>query len=168
MQDDRALAVQILKETHRFGDRRMARARDAALFQGEMAVLGCLYGCTEGAEGPLSPSQISAELGVSRAQVTSALNSLEKKGLLQRQPSQSDRRRAQVTLTEEGRAFIQGQTDLFVEKVTHIIRQMGREDFLQMISLVKAAFQAAFQYDREHPEQSPRGPRHTGEGRERD
>ena len=73
-----------------------------------------------------------------------------------------------VTLTEEGRAFIQGQTDLFVEKVTHIIRQMGREDFLQMISLVKAAFQAAFQYDREHPEQSPRGPRHTGEGRERD
>ena len=45
MQDDRALAVQILKETHRFGYRRMARARDAALFQGEMAVLGCLYGC---------------------------------------------------------------------------------------------------------------------------
>ena len=39
------------------------------------------------------------------------------------------RRRAQVTLTEEGRAFIQGQTDLFVEKVTHIIRQMGQEDF---------------------------------------
>ena len=40
------------------------------------------------------------------AQVTSALNSLEKKGLLQRQPSQSDRRRAQVTLTEEGLSLI--------------------------------------------------------------
>ena len=167
MEDDRALAVEILQEAHRFGYRRMAKTRDAALFQGEMAVLGCLYGSDRSGGAPLSPSQISADLGVSRAQVTAALNALERKGFIQRQISLRDRRRAQVTLTEEGRAFIRAHTDLFVEKLAFVIGQMGREDFNQMVALVKAAFRAAFLYDRLHPGRAS-GQRDTREGRERD
>jgi len=55
------------------------------------------------AEAPTSPNQIADHLIISRASVTSLLDSLEKRGFVKRQPHLSDRRKLLVELTETGR-----------------------------------------------------------------
>lgn len=55
------------------------------------------------AETPISPNQIAGRLIISRASVTSLLDSLEKRGFVKRQPHLSDRRMLLVELTETGR-----------------------------------------------------------------
>lgn len=52
---------------------------------------------------PLSPNAIADRLIISRASVTSLLDSLEKRGFVKRQPHPSDRRMLLVKLTNSGR-----------------------------------------------------------------
>ena len=54
-------------------------------------------------EIPLSPNIIADRLIISRASVTSLLDSLEKRGFIKRQPHLSDRRMLWVELTDTGR-----------------------------------------------------------------
>lgn len=54
-------------------------------------------------ETPLSPNTIADRLIISRASVTSLLDSLEKRGFVKRQPHLSDRRMLLVELTNSGR-----------------------------------------------------------------
>jgi DNA-binding MarR family transcriptional regulator len=52
---------------------------------------------------PVSPNQIADRLIISRASVTSLIDSLEKHGYVTRQPHQSDRRMLFIELTDAGR-----------------------------------------------------------------
>ena len=52
--------------------------------------------------GPLEPRQIAALASSSRASISSALNTLERNGFVQRSRSSADRRLVKVELTEEG------------------------------------------------------------------
>jgi DNA-binding MarR family transcriptional regulator len=54
-------------------------------------------------ETPISPNQIADRLIISRASVTSLLDSLEKRGYVKRQPHLTDRRMLTVELTDSGR-----------------------------------------------------------------
>lgn len=54
-------------------------------------------------ETPISPNNIADRLIISRASVTSLLDSLEKRGFVKRQPHLSDRRMILVELTNSGR-----------------------------------------------------------------
>ena len=54
-------------------------------------------------ETPLSPNTIADRLIISRASVTSLLDSLEKRGFVKRQPHLTDRRMLLVELTDSGR-----------------------------------------------------------------
>jgi len=54
-------------------------------------------------ETPVSPNNIADRLIISRASVTSLLDSLEKRGFVKRQPHPSDRRMLLVELTGSGR-----------------------------------------------------------------
>ncbi len=54
-------------------------------------------------EPPVSPNQIAERLIISRASVTSLIDSLEKRGYVRRQPHGSDRRMLLIELTETGR-----------------------------------------------------------------
>jgi DNA-binding MarR family transcriptional regulator len=53
--------------------------------------------------GPLEPRRIARLAGISRAAVSSVLNTLERDGLVQRARDKSDRRLVTVRLTPEGR-----------------------------------------------------------------
>ena len=55
------------------------------------------------AEEPVSPNRIADRLIISRASVTSLLDSLEKRGYVKRHPHQSDRRMLVIELTAAGR-----------------------------------------------------------------
>lgn len=54
-------------------------------------------------ETPVSPNNIADRLIISRASVTSLLDTLEKRGFVKRQPHISDRRMILVVLTDSGR-----------------------------------------------------------------
>src|SRR5436190_15820428 len=55
------------------------------------------------AESPLSPNQIAERLIISRATVTGLIDSLERRGYVQRRPHRADRRMLLVELTDTGR-----------------------------------------------------------------
>jgi DNA-binding MarR family transcriptional regulator len=54
---------------------------------------------------PLNHNEIGKLLRVTPATVTNMVNGLEKEGLVQRTPGESDRRTSLVVLTEDGRAL---------------------------------------------------------------
>ncbi len=55
------------------------------------------------AQTPISPVHIADRLIISRASVTSLLDSLEKRGYVKRRPHRADRRMLLIELTERGR-----------------------------------------------------------------
>jgi len=59
----------------------------------------------EGADGPLTPSQISERVLVASATLTATLDLLEGRGLVVRLPNAADRRSVLVEVTDEGRSF---------------------------------------------------------------
>jgi DNA-binding MarR family transcriptional regulator len=58
----------------------------------------------EGADGPLTPSEISDRMLVASATMTATLDTLESRGWVVRTPNPADRRSLLVTITDDGRA----------------------------------------------------------------
>lgn len=58
----------------------------------------------EGADEPLTPSQISDRVVAASATTTATLDLLERRGWIVRQPNAADRRSVLVSITDEGRA----------------------------------------------------------------
>ncbi len=57
--------------------------------------------------GPSHANQLATDVGVSLPTLTGIVTTLQRRGLVGRQPSESDRRKTVVALTEEGRALIE-------------------------------------------------------------
>ena len=64
---------------------------------------GLVLGLLADADGPLPPNQIAERLSISRATVTGLLDSLERRGYVQRRPHATDRRMLGIALTDTGR-----------------------------------------------------------------
>lgn len=60
----------------------------------------------EGADEPLTPSQISERVLVASATMTATLDLLERRGWVVRRPNVDDRRSVLVEITDEGRAAV--------------------------------------------------------------
>ncbi len=67
--------------------------------RGALAVL-------EGAGQPLSPTAIAERLIVTTASVTSLLDTLERRGLVERRPDPADRRRLLIVITQDGKDIV--------------------------------------------------------------
>src|SRR3954453_10480683 len=83
------------------------------------SVLQCLA-VIDGAEGPLTPSQIRERTFRSSATMTSLLDALEREGWARRIPNPDDRRSVLVEITDEGRAL----ADQFLPGVRKVERIM--------------------------------------------
>src|SRR5579885_3193725 len=71
--------------------------------QGKASVLVQLSG---GSQATLTPSELAARCGVTRATVTGLLDGLEREGLVQRARPEQDRRCVAVRLTPKGRRLL--------------------------------------------------------------
>jgi DNA-binding MarR family transcriptional regulator len=60
----------------------------------------------DGAGQPLSPTAIAERLIVTTASVTSLLDTLERRGLVERRPDPTDRRRLLIVITHDGKAIV--------------------------------------------------------------
>ncbi len=111
---------EIMLSIVRLASRLQARAdaflRPYGVSSAQYNVLVLLKGARDG----LSQVEISREMVVSRANITSIIDKLEKRGLVRRFPDTSDRRLFRVRLTDKGRALIKEVEKTYFPEVDRI------------------------------------------------
>ena len=105
----------------------------AALLQGEARVLQYLA-LRRGED--VYPSELAEALRLSRPRITAALSSLRRKGFLTLTPSQEDRRKVFVRVTEAGMAQIGGQYTTVRGYFDRLLAGLGPEDSRELSRLV--------------------------------
>lgn len=67
-------------------------------------------------QGSATPTQISSQMGVSPATISTLLDRLVAKQMIERQRSDRDRRQTNIVLTDKGRAAVDGAPDPLQQK----------------------------------------------------
>lgn len=95
----------------------------------------------DGAGQPLSPTAIAERLIVTTASVTSLLDTLERRGLVERRPDPTDRRRLLIVLTQDGKAIV----DQFLPEVVALqtaalatLTEAQRRQLVELLATVGA------------------------------
>jgi DNA-binding MarR family transcriptional regulator len=89
--------------------------------------------------GVMSPHEIASGIHLTRAAVTSLLDRLERRGLVQRAPDLADRRRVQVTLTAEGIALCQRHYGTLVQRGQGLLAAMTVAELQAMVAFLEQA-----------------------------
>jgi len=102
----------------------------------------------EGADEPLTPSQISDRVLVASATMTATIDLLERRGWVVRRPNAADRRSVLVEITDDGRAMANRLLPgirLVEREVMSALSEKEREQLLRLLDkvLVSAAKVAA-------------------------
>ncbi len=91
--------------------------------QGEMATLGYLTH----EEKESTPTEISKKFKLSTARVANTLNSLEKKGYVERIHETDDRRRVKVRATEAGKELFTKTEIEIIQVITGLVEYLGED-----------------------------------------
>jgi len=94
----------------------------------------------EGKTDEIGPSALSELLQISRPSVTSTLNALEQKSLIERIPDRADRRKTLITLTKNGKALLDERYQHILSGFQYITARMGEEKIRQLIALLTESF----------------------------
>jgi DNA-binding MarR family transcriptional regulator len=89
------------------------------------------------------PFEIAEALGSSTARVSTALGTLEKKGLVSREIDPANRRNILVTITDAGRERITAMMAQIYGRLRVVIMEMGLEDAGEFLRLAKRFFDIA-------------------------
>jgi len=82
------------------------------------------------------PNEISREMGISTARTAATLNSLERKGYIEREIDKNDRRRILVSLTNRGREHACQYHDAHMAALTEILRELGEDDAREFVRII--------------------------------
>jgi len=118
------------------------RLRAYGLSAGARQVLAVL----DGDGGSLSPTTIAGRLIITTASMTSLLDTLQRRGLVQRAPDVEDRRRVVVTITSEGRRIIRRLLpDMLAlqDEVAAALSPGDRAELVRLLSALHAGITAA-------------------------
>ena len=105
----------------------------ADLLQGESLALTFLL---EHRGQEVFPSDLSRELHLSRSRITGALTSLARKGLVSTHHSQADRRRVQVSITDQGAEQIADKLERMEAYFDKMLDGLGEDDARTLIALI--------------------------------
>lgn len=83
------------------------------------------------------PGEISQEMDVSSARIATALNSLEKKGLITRQIDLNDRRKILVGITKEGKEFADKHRQKILSVIAKMLELLGEHDAKEYVRIMK-------------------------------
>lgn len=109
------------KATRQYLDRRLIAAGGGYVMWTVLTVLAH--------EGPLIQRRLAARLAVEGPTLTHQLTRMESSGLVSRTPSITDRRAAQVQLTEQGQQMYQRLAEIVFDGSTHVLRGLNAEEF---------------------------------------
>ncbi len=127
--DKRELAIDLLKSLlviERGPARQMGEVS-----KGEMALLGILLD----EEGGLAPSDLSRRLSVSTSRIANTLNSLERKGFVERIPNPDDRRGIEVIITPAGARFAQDGFEQAVDGLEELLCALDDSEAAELVRI---------------------------------
>lgn len=101
-------------------------------FQGTCLILKILRNA-----GQLTAGEIAKRLDVSTARVAAALNSLEKKGCVERLKSATDGRMVVVRLTASGRAALESREEQLLAIIGRILGKLTEEELLSLLHIIE-------------------------------
>jgi DNA-binding MarR family transcriptional regulator len=124
------LAVEFLSKMQLLVQARIDKPVNEAV-QGEGFVLHYIALHSDG----VLPGEIGHKMGVSTARVATALNSLEKKGLITRQIDTSDRRKILVGITLEGKCLAEKNYRAVVDVIAKRFALLGEYDAKEYVRI---------------------------------
>ena len=81
-------------------------------------------------------SEIQSNLHITKSAISQMMNSLEKKGYIEREIDKNDRRKVIVTLTKMGMDVLKKTKDSVNQLLDEIFSRFGEENTKQLISLI--------------------------------
>ncbi len=105
----------------------------AAVSKGEMAMLDYLV--TQ--QRVTTPTELSICLDLSTARVANTLNSLERKGYVERIHDVVDRRKVLVHATESGKAVFLSEEKKAISHIGELFDELGEEDSRELVRLLR-------------------------------
>jgi len=124
--------VKLMRASNRLTSQVHRHLLDDNLTHSQFAVLEALYHL-----GPLSPSDLGEKILKSNANLTTVIDSLEKKQLVARERSENDRRRVTVILTRSGEALIARIFPRHAETIERALSILTPEEQQQLGQLLK-------------------------------
>jgi DNA-binding MarR family transcriptional regulator len=100
----------------------------------------------DGAGQPLSPTEIARRLIVTTASITSLLDTLQRRGLVERQPDPADRRRLLITITPAAQDLVRRFVPEVVALQASVMKDIAEEDrrqFAAVLTRIREAIAAA-------------------------
>ncbi len=101
---------------------------------------------------PCTISSIAGHLGIDPATVVRTVDSLEKRGLVERRRSREDRRQVFVEFTDAGRAARQEAHQQFIDRIHTILFAMSPEGRDSLLSGLEEFVQVGLRVQEIHPE----------------
>lgn len=132
--------AELTEELVRLLDEYPREARDnrfSSTLRGEMAVMQLLH---SGSKQKMTAGELSSRLGMTTSRVAAVLGSLEKKGLLERENDEVDRRRVLVSLTQAGDALCEKRRQHFMKKISMLLSMLG-DDAPEFVRLLGRVFE---------------------------
>lgn len=96
----------------------------------------------EAAGGPIPAGEVSTEMHITTATMTSVLDTLERKGYVRRQPDSEDRRRVLVTVTPDARAVLDRLLPELQQRLTAAMSALDDEALEGLLAALTVASDA--------------------------
>ncbi len=90
----------------------------------------------DGAGEPLSPTEIARRLIVTTASITSLLDTLQRRGLVERRPDPADRRRLLITITPAAQDLVRRFVPEVVALQASVMRDIPEQDRRQLAAVL--------------------------------
>lgn len=120
-----------------------ARLRTQGLHLAAVQALAVL----EGADGPLTPNEINANLHLTSGSVTSLLDRLEQRGLVTRGPHPTDRRKVLVSITDAGCELVDWHLPETIAIQTALFGVLSEDQLIELNHLVETVLRASSDLD---------------------
>ena len=130
----------LTEEMTRLLDEHPREARDnrfSAIMCGEMAVMRLLH---NGSRKKMTAGELSSKLSMTTSRMAAVLGSLEKKGLLERENDEVDRRRVLGSLTQAGDALCEKRRQHFMKKISMLLSMLA-DDAPEFVRLLGRVFE---------------------------
>lgn len=127
------------------------RTREALLAKrnlssGRFMVLMQLLNKQENRPQPMTPAELAGTTGVTRATMTGLIDTLERDGLVKRQPDPDDRRMMFVHLTAEGHALLTATLPEYFKEMSalmHPLNEAERKTLVRLLAKIVRGSRAA-------------------------
>lgn len=112
---------------------KMIQGNISEIAKGELAVLEYLI---YEKDGP-SAIEISQHFHINTSRVAAILNSLCKKGYIERHPDSKDKRKICVYVTEEGKVFGKNKRTEILNHISHLLEMLGEDEAKEYLRIMK-------------------------------